>query len=392
MKTAIIISVLALMFLVGCGNDADTALARRTNGEIRKEVPRKPTDKRRIVVGNTAWDSLSNGVVVAVWRNNKLTKADFNRHVDFMSALIRNRRPKISDDKLEKLVKKQFPKVKDELLTRLMLLNGLALTNTEAEVVATRKEIEKRYAKTFCSKGQDFDGLCKAMEGQGHLKLLQQRIEEDARIETALATTYAKRLRVTETEYSNTVERVAAYNRMAKATNDCNWVTATNVLKRLAAGEPFEKLADQYSQDPDKNPGGDMGECDASSLKFGPGTTDDFVKTPYWKAISSLKDGEHTDILETDVGLEIIKRHNYIAATNSNSGAPAVHLSRIYFRTPYIYPDQTEEDFRADLADEKRETFMKELFEQLQKKDKVFYPKGEAIFPKSKMQLPGKPM
>lgn len=373
------------VLLLGCErqNDETVSVSQGDEKSTKQEVRCGGEASKSHV---SQWDELPDEAVVATWRDVKLTRGDFRNHVKLMTALIRNRRPKISDEKLKGMVARRLPQVKDELISRMMLMKGLILTNDEAELERTREMIKSQYSLRLCRKSQNFDDLCSSMKENGVGDLFMQRFDQDVLIETAFDTTYRQRVHVTEMEYSNTLNRVTAYNLMAKATNDLNWASATNVLKRLAAGESFEKLADEMSQDPEKEPGGDMGECDPASLRFGDCSTEDFAKTPYWQEISNLKDGEHTGILETDVGLEIIKRTAYVSATNSNSGVPALRLSRIYFRKPYIYEEQDERDFRADLKIEKREMFIEEFFKEIQEKDKVSYPLGENIFPKDKMR------
>ncbi|RMD69137.1 MAG: peptidylprolyl isomerase [Gammaproteobacteria bacterium] len=70
---------------------------------------------------------------------------------------------------------------------------------------------------------------------------------------------------------------------------------AEEVLKRLEAGEPFEKLAAEFTENP-------MGKVTHGDLGFLPRKGDPWLE----KALDDLKVGEHTGVIESPAGYEIL--------------------------------------------------------------------------------------
>ena len=84
-------------------------------------------------------------------------------------------------------------------------------------------------------------------------------------------------------------------------------------------------------------------------------------------------------MLVTETGYEIVKVIKKLNAEESNSGAPALHLARIFFRRAYLFPEQTDEDFRSDVAKEKQTKFLKEFISDLMRESEIEFPCGEEI-------------
>ncbi len=73
--------------------------------------------------------------------------------------------------------------------------------------------------------------------------------------------------------------------------------TANEVLAKLAKGEPFEKLAGEYSVDGSRKRGGDLGF-------FGRG----MMVKEFEKAAFALEKGQTSGLVKTQFGYHIIKR------------------------------------------------------------------------------------
>lgn len=73
---------------------------------------------------------------------------------------------------------------------------------------------------------------------------------------------------------------------------------ATDLLKKISAGDSFESLAKQFSQCPSGKDGGDLGE-------FGRGS---MVK-PFEEAAFGLKVGEVSGPVRTQFGYHLIQRY-----------------------------------------------------------------------------------
>ena len=80
---------------------------------------------------------------------------------------------------------------------------------------------------------------------------------------------------------------------------------AEKVLELVRAGGDFAKLADEYSQDPAKGNGGDLGTFSRGRM----------VK-PFEEAVFSMKKGEVSGLVETPFGFHIIKLEGIIPESN----------------------------------------------------------------------------
>ena len=96
----------------------------------------------------------------------------------------------------------------------------------------------------------------------------------------------------------------------------------------------------------------------------------------YWETLKGLKEGGISDLLVTSEGYEIVRVNRKIKPDDSESGESALDLSRIFLRRAYSFPEQSEEDFRDDVIQEKREKFFKEFLVKLVKSSKIAYPSG----------------
>ena len=111
-----------------------------------------------------------------------------------------------------------------------------------------------------------------------------------------------------------------------------------------------------------------MGECIAADFES---------ESPvYWETLKRMKEGEVTDLIMTSEGYEIVRVNRKLKPDDSQSGESALDLSRIFLRRAYSFPEQSEEDFRDDVIQEKKEKFFKEFLVKLVKSSKISYPSG----------------
>ncbi len=73
---------------------------------------------------------------------------------------------------------------------------------------------------------------------------------------------------------------------------------ADDLVKKLAEGVPFEKLAQDYSHCPSSKDGGDLGEFSKGMM----------VK-PFEDAVENLKEGEASGPIKTQFGYHLILRY-----------------------------------------------------------------------------------
>ena len=300
--------------------------------------------------------------------DDQITKGDLEQEAKLRFHLFRLKRPRIKAEELERSGVTSRSSLFRELQLGLMVVHaarkaGIHLTPGDLQAA------QEKYVKTFAKPGQTFQDLINSV-GPDSLRL-KQRLENEQLVEAFLNRFYADKLAVPEQTIDKILDHIKTYNHEAQLTNDWAYVQATNVWKMAKTGMDFAKLADKYSEDADKNPGGDMGECEAV----------DFSDDPeYWKAISSLKTGEISDVIETDIGLEVVKCLGHVAKSE-NTGNPAVRLARIYIRRPMFYKHYTRDQVRKIATREFRQDVMSVLTTNLMRHARIVYPNGKNALP-----------
>lgn len=306
-------------------------------------------------------------VVIEV-NGEKVTKAEYERYIRMLHALFCFRNPKADDKKKRMMLSKIRKGAARPIIQRLVVRTKL---NNEKvrDLPEVRARIEKDYARSFGGKGKTFADIRKVMASQGFTDLFERDFALDVKLNTVFATTYSNELTVTDAELAKVKQNVMDYNRRAAATNTLQEARGREIVKEARAGKvDFATLADKYSQDEEKEKGGAMGERIAADFESESPT--------YWETLKGLKEGGISDLLVTSEGYEIVRVNRKIKPDDSVSGESALDLSRIFLRRAYSFPEQSEEDFRDDVIQEKREKFFKEFLVKLVKSSKIAYPSG----------------
>lgn len=326
---------------------------------------------------NPALAKLSSGDVLAQVGACRLTKRQFQDESAMRMALLR-----LADKNLKsKDVASAEVGIRSGILTRFIqnsLIDGLRAdflaTNAAPDYAAryetNRLEVAREMSAAFSVGGaRGVDAVAKLLSGR-QADVLRATQNSDLENEAFLRTAYGRDFQLTEEQCRKGVERIKVYNRNAAATNALNLALAQRVRRELAADpDPdFAKYADRYSQDPEKQPGGDMGECDESDFAAEEG---------HWDTISKLAPGEISDVIKTSVGWEIVKCWKHLKPEEANSRTDSRVLSRIFFRRAMeCREDYTVESFREEMEGARRESVLKKLLLGAWKKHGVSFPHG----------------
>jgi len=296
-----------------------------------------------------------------------ITYGQLERHINMMVALLQNKRKQpLSPDMVAKFKKKNRKPLSDELYQRAVFSTCLAKSNVTVTAQA-RTQVERECQRNFGKRKQTLGDLKAYMGKTGFGKEFADNLDFDIRLRSFLTAVYSNEYFVSQADLAKARANIVAYNKRAAATNDIVFAYASGILKRAKAGEEFAKLADAYSQDTEKNKGGNLGDCDES----------DFADEKHiWRILSGLSAGAVSDLLETEDGYTIFKVLRRNTAEQSETGDASLTLARIFFRRAYLIPDQSDDELIVDLEQEKRRKLMGEVYRRFRAQSEVSYPNG----------------
>ncbi len=213
-------------------------------------------------------------------------------------------------------------------------------------------------------------GLDKDRKAQLQIRLQQARV-----LAEMYAEEQAKKLEPTEQEVA---ERLAAARREAE-----------DVLKRARGGEDFEGLAKEFSDEPGAKTGG--GELPWFG-RATPGQPGGMVK-PFEDAAFALKDGEISDIVETDFGFHVIKSEGR-RTDKGPDGQPQeqIHVRHILIQPelPQANPFGSRKPVKDQIKDAIIEERQKKLVEEIVARSSVKVPEDFVV--KMPEQPPASPL
>lgn len=310
--------------------------------------------------------------ILCIVDGEQVSSGDVSRYADFRMAMWdflqteKNRKSKNFNKRRETFLKREtaaatnrvvmrkimsaYCRAKNITPSREAVSRGMA--NLEKQIVRQRKSVEE-FAKHLQA-----SGLAAEFEAD---KIFAAQTAECLKIK------FPQGDEITSNEVAAAKAKMIARNEIMAATNRIVYAHASNVLERVRQGGNFAKLADEFSEDETKSEGGDMGDCVAEAYKDVPG---------YWDAVSKVPFGMTSDLIKTDVGLEIVKVTPPDQEIDAKNGGPALKLARIYFRLAGPMMEYTDEEIASGLRSEKREAMGKAMQDDLLKSVKVELPPG----------------
>ena len=160
---------------------------------------------------------------------------------------------------------------------------------------------------------------------------------------------------------SDRQEQITKANARAAATNACIFAKATNVWQKIVAKElTFEEAASKYSEDEYIQDGCEWGTFSHDQL-----ADEDAILA----LLPTIKTGDITPPVESDGGLAILRK-------DEDDSDKTYSFSRVFFRLPYFYDEETPEQARAALYEEKCGELIKATLREYIGKLKIEYPDG----------------
>ena len=318
--------------------------------------------------------------VVAIEVNDiRLSQEDVGREIAFREALVKICRPKTDIKKARRQLEST---ITNNLVCSLLFESAAERAGIHGTTAITNLMLSN-YSRTFArGKGKSLIRLEAALSKEGLGEVYTNNLEREICREAYFDARHGNELRITEKDVDEAVERIRRFDEVAAATNALAYAKATNLWMRIKSGEDFAALADKESEDPDRQPGGELGECEKVDFDSDPG---------YWEKVSVLKAGEVSEIITTDVGIEIVKALTSLAPSE-DTDAPALKLARIYIRRPMFHAKMTRDEIYAELETQARKDVAATSFAEVSSNAVIringiemdFSPKTWRLAPKEK--------
>ena len=170
---------------------------------------------------------------------------------------------------------------------------------------------------------------------------------------------------VTEPMVQKRLKEIADYNARAEATNAVVFARATNVWQKIVGKEiTFEDAAKAYSEDAYLAYGCEWGLFTREQLSD---------EAEVLKLLPTLKVGDVTPPVESDGGLAILRM-------DASDDPDNVAFSRVFFRLPMFYTQETPAEARTALKEELSRELISETLKDVASKLKIEYPDGTNVF------------
>lgn len=169
------------------------------------------------------------------------------------------------------------------------------------------------------------------------------------------------RIVVTEEMVNRRIQQVRDANLRAAATNELVFATATNIWRKITSGElTFEDAAKKYSQDEYIDEGCEWGCFTREQLE------DDVAVLAL---LPNIKTGDITPPVESDGGVAILRK-------DEDDNPKTFSFSRVFFRLPYFFDEETTGEARRALLETKESELVQTTIKSYIGKLKVEYPSG----------------
>ena len=361
-----VLKTLALVFLafVGCRRDASETAEGAALPPPQKSASAASTTRK------AASKAASDGSVVVCIDGQPLTRRDVVRNGKVMLTLNMNkmRRTKIGKKDWEYLSRYCAEAAKREVgraAVRRYLADHRLTPDSNVVARLTRAFVRRYGVKSKKLKRWHTVDDLKYMLGTNAFRVdaeIRDRVDYATVTNAILA---ANPVVVTEPMVQKRLKEIADYNARAEATNAVVFARATNVWQKIVGKEiTFEDAAKAYSEDAYLAYGYEWGLFTREQLSD---------EAEVLKLLPTLKVGDVTPPVESDGGLAILRM-------DASDDPDNVAFSRVFFRLPMFYTQETPAEARTALKEELSRELISETLKDVASKLKIEYPDGTNVF------------
>ena len=308
--------------------------------------------------------------VIARFNGHELRSADVVSYSKLRVALYKLMDPKADEHVLEKVAKSTTSACLPYFIQNSILSDEVNRYKeghgdySTKDRNAVRQWLDKQYAE----QKSPISSIRHALSKQGLVKQFDKQIDMEIESELYLRIACSNRYPIAEYVITNVYNEWAINNYLAAATNRVILALASNVVKRIKAGEDFQKLADKYTMVPEDLSGGDMGFCSIADFPN---------EENLWNEFKEFEPGQSTGLIDADDSWQIFK---VLERDDTNQQEPKLHLARIYFRRAWEIPRPSRADVVEALEDERRQRLLNEILTMRLKESKIEFPNGKKAF------------
>lgn len=291
--------------------------------------------------------------VVATVNGAKLTEAELYQEINIIMPMNQDFHGKTSEEKMNKIKADAMKNLVDlELRAQDAEAKGIKIPAADFDVEYNKMVAKFKTKKALKTAYQDSGFTDKSFKRMIERKLLADKIrlaEVDGavtvspeKVKNHYTANVAKYSKPEEFRASHIMVKVdpslSSEEKLALKTK------AENLLKRIKAGEKFEEIAINESDDLSKIKGGDLGYFHAGQ-----------TQPEFDEALLKLKVGEISDVVETLYGFHIIRLAER--------------------RAPRVIPfDEIQDRIKKDLVNAEKKQLLENWMDRLYKKAKISYP------------------
>ena len=347
----IVLLVAMGLFFSGCDKQPATKSSTAERGPSQVSTNNQAVAHDIVVVridgkDVTRSDVIRNAKVVLQLNMNKARKTKV-RHRE-MQALERNCRSAVSREIAKAAVARYIFDRKLSVTTNVI---KRVTRRFESQYGAMSKKLKRRHNL----------GDLKYMLGKNAFRA-DEMIMEMARFETMTSDVIrTANIVISDKMVTDRLEYIKRANARAAATNACVFAKATNIWKRIVSGElTFESAASKFSEDEYIREGCDWGCFSRDQLEGEDGVL---------ALLPTIKPGDITPPIESDGGLAILRK-------DEDDSDKTYSFSRVFFRLPCFYEEETPDEARAVLRALESKELIQATIKDYIGKLRIEYPDG----------------